>query len=164
MDRITVVTALGGFFIRSGNLMNSEIYGRPTTLPWGFSLIRDKSRVDFFDPNTGELLGKHLPCHPTQLYEGLAYLLIFVLLFWLITKYRTTLKEGVIFGWFLILVFSTRFFIEFLKFEQSDFELNMISKLHLNMGQLLSIPFVLGGIGLLIWVNKKGRLPSPHKK
>ena len=164
MDRITVVTALGGFFIRSGNLMNSEIYGRPTTLPWGFSFIRDKSRVDFFDPNTGELLGKHLPCHPTQLYEGLAYLFIFVLLFRLITKYRSTLKEGVIFSWFLILVFTTRFFIEFLKFEQADFELNLISKFHLNMGQLLSIPFVLGGIGLLIWINKKGRLPSPHKK
>ena len=164
MDRITVVTALGGFFIRTGNLMNSEIYGRPTSLPWGFSFIRDRSKIDFFDPNTGALIGKHLPCHPTQLYEGFIYLLIFVVLFWLITKYNSKLKEGVIFSWFLISVFGSRFFIEFLKFEQEDFEINMISKLHLNMGQLLSIPFVLGGIILLIWVNKKGRLPSPFKK
>jgi prolipoprotein diacylglyceryl transferase len=164
MDRITVVTALGGFFIRTGNLMNSEIYGRPTTLPWGFSFIRDRSRVDFFDPNTGALLGKHLPCHPTQLYEGLIYLLIFVVLFWLISKYNSKIKEGTFFSLFLISVFGSRFFIEFLKYEQSDFEINLISKIHLNMGQLLSIPFVLGGIILLIWVSKRGRLPSPHKK
>jgi phosphatidylglycerol---prolipoprotein diacylglyceryl transferase len=164
MDRITIVTALGGFFIRTGNLMNSEIYGRPTSLPWGFSFIRDKSRVDFLDPNTGNLLGKHLPCHPTQLYEGLSYLLIFVILFWLNRKYGPKIKEGVIFSWFLISVFTSRFFIEYLKYEQSDFELIMINKWHINMGQALSIPFVLGGIILLILVNYFGRLPSPFKK
>ncbi len=164
MDRISLVAALGGFFIRMGNLMNSEIYGRPTSLPWGFSFVRDRSRVDFFDPNTGALLGKHLPCHPTQIYESLSYLLIFIVLYWLMRKYGPKLKEGFIFGLFLISVFTARFFIEYLKYEQSDFEVNMISQLHLNMGQLLSIPFVLTGIGLLIWSVRKGRTPSPFKK
>ena len=164
MDRLTIATALGGFFIRMGNLMNSEIYGRPTSLPWGFSFVRDNSRVDFVDPNTGDLIGKFLPCHPTQIYEGLSYLLIFIFLFWLNQKYGHRIKEGVIFGLFLIFVFTARFFIEFLKFEQSDFEINMINNIHLNMGQVLSIPFVLGGIGLIIWANLYGRLPSPHKK
>jgi len=155
IDRISVVTALGGFFIRMGNLMNSEIYGRPTDLPWGFRFIRDKSRINFTDPHTGEILGKHLPCHPTQLYEALSYLLLFVILFWVIRKYEGKLKNGVIFGWFLIALFTARFLIEYLKYEQSEFELNMIYNLHMNMGQLLSIPFILLGVGILIWLRKK---------
>ncbi len=156
IDRITVVTALAGFFIRMGNLMNSEIYGRSTDLPWGFRFIRDNSSRAFFqDPVTGELIGKHLPSHPTQLYEGLSYLLIFIVLFWAIRKYGDKIKDGVIFAWFLILVFTARFFIEFVKIEQSGFEVDLISRIHLNMGQLLSIPFVLIGIGILIWKRKK---------
>ncbi len=158
MDRISVVVALGGAFIRLGNLMNSEIYGRPTKLPWGFSFIRDRSRITFTDPNTGEILGKHLPCHPTQLYEAFSYLVLFFVLFYVIRKYGEKLKEGVIFGWFLIALFTSRFLIEFLKFEQSDFEINMIYKLHMNMGQLLSIPFILLGVGLLFWLRKHGKL------
>jgi prolipoprotein diacylglyceryl transferase len=157
IDRISVVTALGGFFIRMGNLMNSEIYGRPTDLPWGFQFIRDNSRK-FVDPNTGAELGKHLPCHPTQLYEAFSYLLLFVILFYVIRKYGDKLKEGVIFGWFLIALFTSRFFIEYLKFEQSEFELNMIYNLHMNMGQLLSLPFIALGIGLLLWLRKHGKI------
>ena len=157
IDRISVVTALGGFFIRMGNLMNSEIYGRPTDLPWGFRFVRDNSRITFSDPNTSEILGKHLPCHPTQLYEALSYLLLFFILFWVIRKYGEKLKDGVIFGWFLIALFTTRFLIEYLKFEQSDFELNMISQWHMNMGQLLSLPFIMLGIGLLVWLRKYGK-------
>ncbi|MBE0655961.1 MAG: prolipoprotein diacylglyceryl transferase [Bacteroidales bacterium] len=163
IDRISVVAALGGFFIRMGNLMNSEIYGRPTDLPWGFSFIRDRSRINFYDSETGELLGKHLPCHPTQLYEGLSYLLIFIVLFWLIRKYGSKLKEGVIFSWFLITVFFARFLIEYVKFEQSEFEINMISNFNMNMGQLLSIPFILMGIALLIWIGKKGKYTEKVK-
>ena len=157
IDRVSVVAALGGFFIRMGNLMNSEIYGRPTTLPWGFRFIRDKSRVNFYDSTTGELIGKHLPCHPTQIYEALSYLVIFVVLFYAIRKYGDRLKDGVIFSWFLITVFSARFLIEFVKYEQSDFEINMINNLNLNMGQLLSLPFVLSGIILLLVINKYGK-------
>jgi len=163
IDRISVVAALGGFFIRMGNLMNSEIYGRPTDLPWGFKFVRDKSRINFYDSETGELLGQHLPCHPTQLYEGLSYLLIFVVLFWVIRKYGARLKEGVIFAWFLITVFAARFFIEYVKFEQSEFEINMIDKFNINMGQLLSIPFVLLGIALLLIIRKKGKYTETVK-
>jgi prolipoprotein diacylglyceryl transferase len=157
IDRISIVTALGGAFIRLGNLMNSEIYGRPTSLPWGFRFIRDKSRVNFYDPNTGELLGKHLPCHPTQIYEALSYILIFVVLFYVIRKYGDKIKEGVIFSWFLISLFTARFLIEYVKFEQSEFEINMISNLHMNMGQLLSLPFIALGIILMILINKYGK-------
>lgn len=157
IDRIAVAAALGGFFIRMGNLMNSEIYGRPTDLPWGFSFVRDRSRINFYDPESGQLLGQHLPCHPTQIYEALSYLLIFVVLFWLIRRFGHKLKEGVVFAWFLITVFSARFLIEFVKFEQSDFEVNMINQFNLNMGQVLSIPFVLFGIGLLVYVRKWGK-------
>lgn len=164
IDRLSVAAALGGFFIRMGNLMNSEIYGKPTDLPWGFKFIRDKSRVNFYDPQTGELLGQHLPCHPTQIYEGFSYLLIFVVLFWVIRKFGHRLKEGVVFSWFLISVFTARFFIEYLKFEQSDFEIDLINQLGLNMGQILSIPFVLMGVILLLWLRKKGKFTPEAKK
>ncbi len=158
IDRISVVTALGGFFIRMGNLMNSEIYGHPTNLPWGFQFMRDNKI--FTDPNTGEILGKHLPCHPTQLYEALSYLVLFFILFYVIRKYGDKIKDGTIFGWFLIALFSARFLIEYVKFEQSDFEVNMIYQLHMNMGQLLSIPFILLGIGILLWLRKHGKIHS----
>ncbi len=155
IDRISVVTALAGFFIRMGNLMNSEIYGRPTDLPWGFRFVRDNSaRALFHDPATGELIGRHLPSHPTQLYEGLSYLLIFIILFWAIRKFGDKIRDGVIFGWFLIFLFTARFFIEFVKIQQSDFETELMAHIHLNMGQLLSIPFILLGIGMVIWRSR----------
>lgn len=160
IDRISVVTALGGFFIRLGNLMNSEIYGRPTDLPWGFRFVRDMSRVNFTDPHTGEVIGKHLPCHPTQIYEALSYLLLFFILFYVIRKYGDKLKNGIIFGWFLIGLFTARFLIEYLKYEQSEFEIQMMYNMHLNMGQLLSLPFILFGIILLFWLRKY----SPSKQ
>ncbi len=150
IDRISVVTALGGAFIRIGNLMNSEIYGKPTTLPWGFRFVKDHSRINFYDPVTGALLGKHLPCHPTQLYEAISYLIIFVILFYIIRKYGNKIKNGLIFSIFLITLFTARFFIEYLKYEQSEFEIEMINNLNMNMGQLLSLPFIALGIILLI--------------
>ena len=130
LDRIVIVVALAGFFIRMGNLMNSEIYGIETSLPWGFIFIRD---------------GQLVPKHPTQIYEGLSYLLIFIVLYLIYNKKGTQLKQGLIFGIFLIALFSVRFFIEFIKEVQVDFETGM----SLNMGQWLSIPFVLAGVFLL---------------
>lgn len=132
LDRIGIVVALAGMFIRLGNLMNSEIYGDVTTLPWGFIFVR---------------AGETLPHHPTQLYEAGAYLLIFALLFFLYKRRAGTLPQGFLFGLFLILLFSARFLIEFIKEPQVGFEVGMT----LNMGQWLSIPFVLAGIALLIW-------------
>jgi prolipoprotein diacylglyceryltransferase len=94
-----------------------------------------------------------MPKHPTQLYEAFAYLAIFFFLYWLYNKKGSTLPRGFIFGWFLIMLFSARFFIEFIKEVQVDFE----SSMALNMGQWLSIPFILAGIALVIWSKK---LPS----
>ncbi|MGE0089992.1 MAG: prolipoprotein diacylglyceryl transferase [Bacteroidales bacterium] len=130
LDRIVIVVALAGFFIRMGNLMNSEIYGIETNLPWGFIFVRD-----------GQTVAKH----PTQIYEALSYLIIFVVLYMIYNKKGTQLKQGLIFGIFLISLFSVRFFIEFIKEVQVDFE----SSMSLNMGQWLSIPFVLAGIYLI---------------
>lgn len=135
LDRIVIVVALSGFFIRTGNLMNSEIYGKLTTLPWGFIFVR---------------AGETLPKHPTQIYEALCYLGIFFYLLWYYYHKDGAPREGVLFGWFLITVFTARFILEFLKEPQVDFENSMV----LNMGQLLSIPFVLGGIAILIWKRK----------
>ena len=130
LDRIVIVVALGGFFIRMGNLMNSEIYGIPTKLPWGFIFVRN---------------GEVLPKHPTQIYEALSYLLIFILLYSIYNKKGTNVRQGLIFSIFLILLFTVRFLIEFIKEVQVDFEQTMA----LNMGQWLSIPFILIGIYLL---------------
>ncbi|MDR3093697.1 MAG: prolipoprotein diacylglyceryl transferase [Bacteroidales bacterium] len=124
LDRIVIVVALSGFLIRIGNLMNSEIYGVETTLPWGFIFVN---------------MNESVPRHPTQIYEALSYLIIFGLLWRLYFKKQTA--EGVISGIFLVLLFSVRFLIEFIKNDQVGFEQDM----RLNMGQLLSIPFILAG-------------------
>jgi prolipoprotein diacylglyceryl transferase len=137
MDRIATVTALAGFFIRMGNLANSEIYGKETTLPWGFIYENvDKAK---------------LVRHPTQIYEGLAYLLIFALMMFIYYRKNGKPKEGVLFSLFLLLVFGVRFFIEFLKEPQVDFE----STMALNMGQWLSIPFILAGAAGLYYFSRK---------
>jgi phosphatidylglycerol:prolipoprotein diacylglycerol transferase len=136
LDRIVVVVALSGVFIRLGNLMNSEIYGIQTSLPWGFVFIRNLEIV---------------PKHPTQIYEALTYFLIFLLLIWLYFKNEGKPGPGILFGLFLILVFGMRFLIEFIKEDQVDFESGMA----LNMGQWLSIPFVLLGAGVLLFVGRK---------
>lgn len=136
LDRVVIVVALGGFFIRMGNLMNSEIYGNVTSLPWGFVFLHDGNSDD-------------LPHHPTQIYEGLSYLAIFFLLHWIYWKNKGNPKPGFIFGLFLILLFGVRFLIEFVKEPQVSFENSMA----LNMGQLLSIPFIIAG--LVIVFNKK---------
>jgi prolipoprotein diacylglyceryl transferase len=136
LDRIVIVVALAGFFIRMGNLMNSEIYGIQTNMPWGFIFARNNETV---------------PKHPTQIYEALAYLAVFLLLFHIYFRTNGKFKRGLLFGLFLILVFTARFFIEFIKENQVAFE----ATIPLNMGQWLSIPFILIGIGILLWPKKK---------
>jgi prolipoprotein diacylglyceryl transferase len=136
-DYIAIVAPLGGAFIRLGNLMNSEIIGNPANLPWAFIFMR----VD------------QIPRHPAQLYEAIAYLIFFLLVFMLYKTRGEILKRGFLFGLVLILIFTFRFFIEFLKKEQVDFEKGLM----LNMGQWLSIPFILIGI-YLIFFHKKSTL------
>jgi phosphatidylglycerol:prolipoprotein diacylglycerol transferase len=139
IDRIAIVVALSGFFIRMGNLMNSEIYGVETTVPWGFVFLRN---------------GETVPKHPTQIYEGLAYLFIFILLYRIYWRKKGEHIQGLLISLLLILVFTARFFIEFLKEPQVAFE----TKMSLNMGQLLSIPFVIAGfIWLYISLKQKKR-------
>jgi prolipoprotein diacylglyceryl transferase len=135
LDRIVITVALSGFFIRMGNLFNSEIIGKPTNSTWGVVFVA----VD------------NIPRHPAQFYESVAYLLIFIFLFGLYLRTNGKLKPGLLFGYFLILVFSFRFFVEFLKENQSYFEEGLM----FNMGQLLSIPFILFGIFLLFRKEKK---------
>jgi phosphatidylglycerol---prolipoprotein diacylglyceryl transferase len=136
LDRLAVPVALGSAFIRLGNLMNSEIYGYETSLPWGFIFSRN---------------GETVPKHPTQIYEALCYLAVFVLLFLLYRKYRQETPRGLLIGWFLTLFLSARFLVEFAKQPQVEFE----SSMFLNMGQLLSIPFIAGGVIMLVFAYKK---------
>ncbi|WP_405517341.1 prolipoprotein diacylglyceryl transferase [Spirosoma sp. KNUC1025] len=132
-DRICIVGALAGAFIRFGNLMNSEIFGKPTTVPWAFVFIRDH---EF----------SQVPRHPTQLYESLSYLILFIGLFWYWKNYRGRVVSGTMLGFSLIWVFGFRFVWEFFKENQVAFEDTM----RLNMGQLLSIPAILFGLILLL--------------
>lgn len=134
LDRLALVIPLAGFMIRMGNLMNSEMIGRPTTVSWAFIF----ERID------------HVPRHPGQLYEAIFYILIFITLN-ILHRYSHN-SEGFIFGLFLVLLFSARFAVEFSKEDQVGFEKNMI----FNMGQLLSLPFILtGGVLMLVKRSKK---------
>jgi prolipoprotein diacylglyceryl transferase len=146
IDRIVIVVALGGAFIRLGNLFNSEIYGGPTNLPWGIEFVRDK----LYDSATGELLPT-VARHPTQLYEALSYILIFVILFAFYKRNHSRVRDGYIFGVFMILLFSARFLIEFVKNDQVAFEAGM----QINMGQWLSLPFIVAGIIMIYWTKSK---------
>jgi len=130
-DRLVLAVAFTGACIRFGNLMNSEIYGEHTTAPWGFIFVRN---------------GEILPSHPTQIYEVLYCLLALAATSYLYWKKRAYEKKGLIFGVFLIIIFFTRFLLEFIKNEQEAFEKNML----LNMGQWLSIPFIIWGVWLII--------------
>jgi len=138
LDRIAIPAALGGFFIRMGNLMNSEIFGIPTDLPWGFRFLRAYDPLQAVDPR-----------HPTQIYEGLSYLLIFIFLMYQYYRKGKKHKEGYYLGVFMIALFAIRFLIEFIKEPQVDIE----NQMFLNIGQLLSIPFVALGIFLLVRKN-----------
>lgn len=144
-DKLVVPTGLVAAMIRLGNLMNHEIYGHPTDLPWGFRFI---TNLHAWKAGAEPIFSA--PCHPTQLYEAACYLLTFFLCLWLYFKKQAWKKEGFIFGIFMICIFASRFFIEFLKNDQEKFEADMF----LNMGQLLSIPFVLAGC-YFVWRSIK---------
>ncbi len=151
-DRLTVAIALVGGLIRIGNLMNSEIFGYPTDLPWGFKFVRSEE---------WNALYYGLACHPTQIYEALTYFTLFAIMMWMYWKRNCGERPGLLFGTFLIGTFATRFFVEFIKNDQVPFEADMV----LNMGQLLSIPFALAGVFLVIWAmtHKKIKISYPDK-
>ena len=137
-DRLGIIAPLSGAMIRFGNLFNSEIIGNETTVPWGFKFMR-------LYPNWPEEM---VPArHATQLYEALCYLACFAILFALYRYTKVEKREGFIFGAALVGIFTPRFFIEFIKIDQVAFEQGMT----LNMGQWLSIPFILIGAGFMVW-------------
>ena len=137
-DRLVIPTALVAALIRFGNLMNSEIFGHATDLPWGFMFVRSAEWHYLYEGQA---------CHPTQIYEMLCYLAIFGLVMWMYWKKGAQRRPGLIFGVFFTLLFTARFLIEFVKNPQEEFERDML----LNMGQLLSIPFILAGIALIVY-------------
>ena len=146
LDRVVIPVTVGGAIVRFGNLINSEIYGRATDLPWGFIFTR-----------TGETV----PMHPTQIYEALCYLVTFAILVFLYYKKNMGHKRpGALFGVGLIGIFLTRFLIEFIKNPQIAAEATMA----INIGQILSIPFILAGILMVIWPYTKYKLDPDAKK
>ncbi len=144
-DRLVIAIALVGGLIRIGNLMNSEIYGHATTLPWGFMFVRS---LEWHREYFGQA------CHPTQIYEAVCYFALFGLLMWMYWRRGAGERPGLIFGTFLIGIFLPRFFIEFIKNDQVAFEQSMT----LNMGQWLSIPFVVLGALLVLYALRRPRI------
>ncbi len=139
-DRIAFPTAMTGGFIRLGNLMNSEILGKPTDGTWGFIF----DRVD------------QVPRHPTQIYESLSYFLIAICGYLIYRRSKQNLPRGLIFGFTLFTIYTARFFLEFFKENQVAFE----SSMSINMGQLLSLPYVVAGLFFMWQSRRLGPVPS----
>lgn len=151
-DRLVIAIALVGGLIRLGNLFNSEIFGTATTLPWGFMFVRSRE---------WHMLYEGQAVHPTQIYEALCYFALFGLLMWMYWKKNAEERPGLIFGVFMIGIFLPRFLIEFIKNDQVAREATM----SLNIGQQLSIPFILLGVGLIIYamMRPKVHLTFPNR-
>jgi phosphatidylglycerol:prolipoprotein diacylglycerol transferase len=200
LDRIVIVVAIGGACIRLGNLMNSEIVGKPTTAPWGFIFPRDTEHLAYVQPgqvlpdgarlvqrnyrevppeNPGDAPGRvetaptllpvgtaptpglsiAAPRHPTQIYESLFCVFLLALLYGLWNKYKQRTPRGLLFGLFVVLLFTFRILVEFLKENQVTNETGIIAQYHLNIGQLLSIPFILIGLWVLLRAGKDPQNP-----
>ena len=151
LDRIAIVAPLSGAIIRFGNLFNHEIVGYPTDLPWAFKFVRHdayRAFVDYDGDVPAEILAEIPARHPAQLYEALCYLITFAVILWVYyRKDAGRRRPGLLFGMAMIGIFLTRFFIEFCKERQVSFEDGMA----LDMGQWLSIPFILVGIAFIIY-------------
>ncbi|REE79923.1 prolipoprotein diacylglyceryl transferase [Lutibacter oceani] len=139
LDRIVVPVALGAMFVRLGNLMNSEIIGKPTNSNYGFVFKR---------------LGEDFPRHPAQLYEAISYLVIFGILMFVYWKTDKKQRSGYLFGLFFVLLWTVRFFVEFFKEAQVEGREDWI--FGLNTGQVLSIPLILVGLYFMFKKNNKG--------
>ena len=148
MDRLCITVAFAGCLIRCGNLFNSEIYGNVTNLPWGVIFERN---------------GEVEPKHPTQIYEALSYLILGLIMLYIYKKHLDKVHRGFFFGFFLVGCFGMRFLIEFIKEPQVAFEQSMT----LDMGQWLSVPFLVAGIVLLIYAGvakKPAAIVHPEKE
>ncbi|MBD5335833.1 MAG: prolipoprotein diacylglyceryl transferase [Bacteroides sp.] len=157
-DKIVVAVALVAGLIRLGNLFNSEIYGSYTDLPWGMIFVRN---------------GETLPAHPTQLYEALLYFALFALLMWMYWKRNAEERPWLLTGVFFTVTFGGRFLIEYVKNVQVASELAMRAQYGMDLGQILSIPFIVLGIALIVYALNRPRqhwkfpnqfAPEPEKK
>lgn len=149
-DRLGVIAPISGALIRFGNLFNSEIIGHQTDVAWGFKFMR---------LHRGMSVEQVPACHPTQLYEALCYLATFALMWWLYHKTDAPRRRGLMFGVALICIFFTRFLIEFVKINQVSFEEGM----NLNMGQWLSVPFVVLGVVCVWYAMKHPKVAEDRK-
>ena len=131
-DRVAMAIPVTAAFVRLGNLMNSEIWGYPTQMPWGFVFAADES-------------AGNAARHPTQLYEALAYLAVSAILLYVYARKKGRIGRGFFVSFFLIGLFTARFVIEFFKEVQVEFEKNLF----MDMGQWLSIPFIMLGLAFL---------------
>lgn len=165
LDRVALIVPLAGGMVRIGNLMNSEIYGVQTTVPWAFKFMKNREDLlPAFNASGGKceitdfncMADYWIPRHPTQLYEGIFYLIMFVVFYFIFKKFIAKWKEGTFLGWFVTVLFVFRYIIEFTKVDQVEFEGWTES---IRMGQLLSIPFILLGLFFLArgygWFTKK---------
>lgn len=145
-DHIVPAVAVGGACIRFGNLMNSEILGKPSDLPWAFKFYNDSALGH-------EYANVVVPRHPAQLYESLSCIVLFLIIMFIWSKKKQHTQEGLLTGVFMVILFTLRFLYEFLKENQSSFENGM----SLNMGQVLSIPAVIFGLIVIVYSfkNKK---------
>lgn len=151
-DRLVIPIALVGGLIRLGNLFNSEIFGHATTLPWGFMFVRSRE---------WQMLYAGQAVHPTQIYEALCYFALFGVLMWMYWKKNAEERPGLILGVFFLGIFVPRFLIEFIKNDQVAREATMT----INLGQQLSIPFIILGVALIIYAmcRPKVQLSFPNR-
>jgi prolipoprotein diacylglyceryl transferase len=147
LDRLCVGLCVAGALIRFGNLMNSEIYGKPTDLPWGFIFVRGAVNPD-------------IPCHPTQIYEMLYCFVALAITLYMYCKTDARRRAGLLSGVFGVIVFGVRFLLEFIKNDQISVETGHI----LNIGQILSIPLVALGIYLIVRAYKRPLLPIVEER
>ncbi|MVX35108.1 prolipoprotein diacylglyceryl transferase [Myroides sp. LoEW2-1] len=171
LDRIVIPVTSGGVFVRLGNFFNSEIVGHETTSAMGIRFLRDRFSPNEIrqitgindynqayhavatDPRFAEVLAKVVPKHPTQLYEAFGYVIVFIIIYYMYWKTDARKNLGLIFGVFLVLLWTVRFIVEFVKGSQGGFEdtLGLLST-----GQWLSIPFIL--VGIYLWITAKNRV------
>ncbi len=157
-DRVMVPTGFTAAMIRFGNLMNHEIYGGPTDLPWGFRFI---DNVGLWMRGAEPVYTE--PSHPTQIYEALIYLLVFGITMYMYWKTNAKSRQGLILGVGIALIFIARFFIEFVKNVQVDSEIAMRENTGLILGQWLSIPFIIWGLWLIGRAMKRTAEPPVQK-
>lgn len=169
LDRIVIPVASGAIFVRLGNFFNSEIVGKETTSSFGIKFIRDKfnpreafEKTNISDvndaykaietnPQFSDVLVEVTPKHPAMLYEAFGYVFVFAILFYMYWKTDARNKQGLLFGTFLVLLWTVRFFVEYVKESQGGFEESLGL---LSTGQWLSIPFVIAGLFFMLRANK----------